>query len=63
MNKKFTKCPFPECNKIEGQQLDNNQMVWYHVTTDNRGQKLTHKWSVKSGRPFTLKASEMDELI
>ena len=74
MSKKFTKCPFKECNHVEGcllytsdaadgQQLDNNQLVWYHVTTDNRGQKLTHKWSVNSGRPFTLKPSEMDELI
>ena len=63
MKSKHTNCPFPECNKAEGQELDNNKMVWYHVTTDNRGQKLTHKWSVNSGRPFTLKPSEADELL
>ena len=63
MNILHTNCPFPECKNVEGQQLDNNKMVWYHVTTDNRGRKLTHKWSVKSGRPFSLKAGEEDEVL
>ena len=56
---KNTNCPI--CNEI-GQQLDNNKLVWYHKTTDNHGSPLTQKWSVKTGRAFTLKASDDDSV-
>ena len=58
-NKKFVRCPL--CNVV-GQQLDDNQLVWYHTTTDNRGAIETHKWSVKTGRMFARKATDDDSV-
>jgi len=52
---KFTKCPLCKC---DGQQLDENKLVWYHTTTDNRGNPETHRWSVKTGRMFTWEAED-----
>lgn len=43
----ITRCPL--C-KVVGQQLDNNKLVWYHMTTDNRGNPESHRWSVNTGR-------------
>ena len=60
VKKNFTRCPL--CNR-EGQQVDNNELVWYHVTTNNRGGPETHKWSVRTGRLFTLKATEDDSVV
>jgi hypothetical protein len=57
--KKHTVCPL--CN-VEGNQLDGNALVWYHNFTDNRGAPGKHKWSVKSGRMFPVKATEEDSL-
>lgn len=57
--KKYTYCPL--C-KIEGKQLDDNKLVWYHNYTDNRGAPCTHRWSLKTGRMFSLKATEDDSL-
>lgn len=57
---KFYTCPI--C-KVKGEQEKGNPIVWYHVTTDNRGMKLTHKWSVNSGRMFTMKATDDDAVV
>jgi hypothetical protein len=57
---KFHKCPI--C-KVQGEQLKENSLVYYHTTTDNRGAPLTHKWSVNSGRMFTLKTTEDDSVV
>jgi hypothetical protein len=55
MKVKFTRCPL--C-KQEGQQLDNNKLVWYHTTTDSRGAPETHKWSINTGRMFIWESEE-----
>ena len=60
MNKKFKKCPI--CN-VEGCQVDNNKMVWYHKTSDNRGKPVVHRWSINTGRMFTLKPTEDDNIV
>jgi hypothetical protein len=52
----------PIC-KVKGQQVANNPLVWYHMTTDNRGAPVTHEWSVNSGRMFSLKATEDDSVV
>jgi hypothetical protein len=57
---KHQNCPI--C-KVKGEQLANNPLVWYHVTTDNRNYTVTHKWSVSTGRMFTLKATEDDSVF
>ena len=57
MENKNTHCPL--C-KEEGKQVEDNKLVWYHKTTDNRGSPVTHKWSIKSGRMFALKATDDD---
>ena len=59
MNKKFIRCP--QCSQ-EGKQLDNNKLVWHHVTTDNKGQIETHKWSINTGRMFRQEATEDDSV-
>lgn len=56
----FYNCP--EC-RAKGQQVDGNPLVWYHMTTTNRGAPLTHKWSVKTGRMFTQKGDEDDSVV
>ena len=58
--KKFTRCPL--CN-VEGCQLDDNRLVWYHSFTDTRGVPETHKWSVNTGRMFNQKATEDDTVV
>ena len=57
---KFLTCPL--C-KIKGEPEKGNPIVWFHATTDNRGAPLTHKWSVNSGRMFTMKATEDDSVV
>lgn len=57
---KFTVCPL--C-KEKGSQFKDNPLVWFHMTTTNRGHPLTHKWSVNSGRMFSLKADEDDSVV
>jgi len=57
---KFHVCPV--C-KVKGEPQNGNPIVWYHVTTDNRGMKVTHKWSANSGRMFTMKATEDDAVV
>jgi hypothetical protein len=56
---KFHNCPL--C-KVKGQQVEGNALVWYHMTTTNRGSPLTHKWSVNTGRMFRLKSDEDDSI-
>jgi hypothetical protein len=51
----FTRCPLCKC---VGQQLDGNSLVWYHATTDNRGNPETHRWSVKTGRMLVWESEE-----
>lgn len=58
-NVKHQLCPL--CKEV-GKQLDDNKLVWYHSFTDNRGAPDTHKWSVKTGRMFPIKATEDDSL-
>lgn len=57
---KFYNCPL--C-RVKGQQVEGNSLVWFHPTTDNRGNPLTHKWSVNSGRMFRMKADEDDSVV
>ena len=57
---KFYICPI--C-KIKGEAEKGNPIVWFHLTTDNRGAPSTHKWSVNSGRMFTMKATEDDSVV
>jgi hypothetical protein len=57
---KFYMCPI--C-KVKGEAEKGNPIVWLHLTTDNRGAPLTHKWSVNSGRMFTMKATEDDSVV
>jgi len=60
MKRKFARCPL--CN-VEGCQLDNNKIVWYHSFIGNRGGPEIHKWSVNTGRMFTLKITEEDAVV
>lgn len=57
---KFYVCPL--C-KVKGQQVEGNPLVWFHMTTTNRGDPLTHKWSVNTGRMFRLKGDEDDTVF
>lgn len=57
---KFYMCPL--C-KVRGQQFQDNPLVWCHATTTNRGDPLTHKWSVKTGRMFAQKGDEDDSVV
>lgn len=57
---KYFICPL--C-KTKGEPEKGNPIVWFHSTTDNRGAPLTHKWSVNSGRMFTMKATEDDSVV
>lgn len=59
MSTKFCYCPI--C-KVKGEQDSNNTLVWFHVSTDNKNRQVTHKWSVNTGRMFTLKASDDDSV-
>jgi hypothetical protein len=59
MENAIKNCPI--CNVL-GEQFEDNKLVWYHKTTDNRGRLVTHKWAVKSGRTFTQKASDEDSV-
>lgn len=60
MKRRFTKCPL--CN-VEGCQVDGNNLVWYHSFTNNRGAPEVHRWSVNTGRMFTLKATDEDTVV
>jgi len=57
--KKFYVCPL--C-KVKGEQIENNSIVYFHTTTDNKGNPITHKWSINSGRLFRLKADDDDSV-
>jgi hypothetical protein len=52
---KFVRCPL--C-KVVGQQLDDNKLVWYHATTDHRGNPETHRWSVNTGRMLVWQSED-----
>lgn len=52
----------PIC-KVKGEQLPGNSLVWYHVATDSKNRPETHKWSINSGRLFSMKATEDDSVV
>lgn len=51
----------PECGE-EGEKIPGNKIVLFHKFEQKPGYFVLHKWSINTGRMFSKKVSDEDEI-